>query len=116
MPSPRLVLCATLLCSATVSGLARGADGEQGSISGVVHSSDGQTPAAKADVHLLRRPDGAYILPVKTKMVRTNEKGEFRFNDVPVGSYKIWAETPKLTTLKKKLGGFQFKVETGKTT
>jgi len=66
---------------------------------------DGQSPAAGADVHLLRRPNGAYILPVTTQKVNTDAEGRFVFQDVTPGRYKVWAETPRLTTLKKKLGG-----------
>lgn len=74
-------------------------------VTGNVLLPDGKTPASGADVHLLAKSGGSYRLPVKTLTATTDQQGKFVLADVQPGSYKIWAETSKLTTLKKKLGG-----------
>ena len=73
-------------------------------VSGKVSLPDGQ-PASGADVHLLRSTGGSYSLPVKTRKVTSADDGKYVFEGVKPGRYKIWAETPQLTSLKKKLGG-----------
>jgi uncharacterized GH25 family protein/uncharacterized protein (DUF2141 family) len=83
-------------------------------VSGTILMPDGQTRAAGADVHLLRRStNGVYTLPVKTQKTSTNVDGEFQFSGVEPGQYKLWAETPKLTTLTKRLGGARVEVRDG---
>ncbi len=79
------------------------------SVDGSVLMPDG-SPAVGADVHLLHRGEGAYILPVKTTKVVTDKEGRFHFSTVKPGKYKVWAETPQLTSLKKKLGGYAFTI------
>ena len=84
---------------------------KRSTVSGKVLMPDGQTPAAEADVHLLRRSsNGVYSLPVKTQRTATDADGRFRLPEIDPGQYKLWAETPLLTTLKKRLGGARVEV------
>ena len=63
------------------------------------------SPAVKADVHLLRVSSGSYTLPVTTIKTTTDAEGNYEFTNVAIGKYKLWSETPQFTSLKKKLGG-----------
>ncbi len=102
---PFLCFCLVAVCSA----ISYGQQKELKVVVGSVALPDG-TPAENADVHLLRRSSGSYTLPVKTTKVVTDEKGTFEFRDVSPGKYKVWAETPRFTSLKKKLGGLELTV------
>ena len=109
---PVALIC--VLMTSTLGSMLRGEqnasdpsdpDARTSIVSGTVRMPDGQTAAIGADVHLLRRSDGAYTLPVKTQKTTTDQQGRFIFSQVQAGNYKVWAETSKLTTLEKKLGG-----------
>jgi hypothetical protein len=110
MTSFRFVMVLAFVACTLGDPLARGDESNADSaptflVDGSVVMPDGKSPAVGADVHLLRRSSGSYTLPVKTRKIQTDQQGKFSFKDVAPGRYKVWAETPLLTTLKKKLGG-----------
>lgn len=103
-----LLLFLASICCASAQDLGNSADAVA-SVQGVVMSEG--APAANVDVHLLRKPkEHFYRLPVRTQKVKTDARGRYVFADVAAGQYKVWAETSKFTSLKKKLGGEPIKV------
>ena len=73
-----------------------------------------QKPAVGSKVYLLKVNGGAYTLPTRPAVSETDSSGNYAFDDVKPGTYRIWAETTELTTLENKLEGKSVKVEADK--
>lgn len=56
----------------------------------VVHAATG-APAVDADVRLIKKPDGAFVLPLKPQRVRSDDRGEFAFTGLEQGTYLVYA-------------------------
>ncbi len=84
-------------------------DGVQ-EVHGTVQLPDGK-PAKGAKVHLFRTGDGAMTLPVKTETAETDLEGKYRYRNLAVGTYLLWAETDQLTSLNEKLRGTKIEIK-----
>ncbi len=62
-------------------------------------------PAIGANVYLIKRGEGAISLPMKPDVTISDDSGKFAFNEAQPGNYRIWAETPDLTSLDLKFKG-----------
>lgn len=79
---------------------------------GVVTDSDGAAVAG-ATVYLRKSPKGSVTLPVKVMERTTDPEGQFAFDELENGPYRVWAETDSQTSLQKKLGGLRLNVKAG---
>lgn len=66
-------------------------DSVHGTISGRVLHGETKMPLADVEVRLLPKPNGAWIFPLKPQRARSNAQGEYRFNDLPPGEYRVLA-------------------------
>ena len=84
-------------------GLTAEPTGPETRIFGQVVNHDDGKPVVGADVRLLRR--GTHTMPLKPIRTATNEIGEFEFNKVEPGQYKIWAFHGNLASRVERYGG-----------
>ena len=74
-----------------------------GKITGrVVHAADGR-PVPGADVRLLKR--GNYTEPLPTRRTTANDQGEFTFDAVAPGQYRVWSFHGNLASRKRMYQG-----------
>lgn len=82
---------------------------EKHRISGTVTLPDGR-PANMATVYLLSSVKGARTLPTHPNRTETDANGNYVFEDVQTGAYRLWAETNELTSLEEKLQGMKIEL------
>lgn len=63
----------------------------QGAASGRVLRADTKQPIADVEVRLVKKPDDYWTYPLKPTRVRSNAAGEYRFEDLPPGEYRVYA-------------------------
>lgn len=66
--------------------------------------------AADAAIYVLAIPEDSYTLPTHPLTSRTDEHGRFVLQGVEDGSYQVWAELGKYTSLEKQLRGVRIQV------
>ena len=80
-------------------------------VHGTVFDLDG-SPASKVEVYLLGDPpEGHFTLPTHPQTTTTDEKGEFRFQSVAPGSYRVWAESGNRFSNERALDGARVAIE-----
>jgi beta-lactamase regulating signal transducer with metallopeptidase domain len=79
-------------------------------VSGAITLPD-QKPVVGSRVYLLKVNGGSFTLPTQPGITETDGSGNYTFEGVKPGTYRIWAETSELTTLENKLEGKVIKVE-----
>lgn len=80
-----------------------------GKITGrVIHAADGQ-PVPGADVRLLKR--GSYTEPLPTQRATANDQGEFTFDAVAPGQYRVWSFHGNLASRTRMYNGQAVAVE-----
>ena len=84
-------------------------------VTGAVQKEDG-SPVGNATVYLAVVPSVYWTLPVGFETRQTDSNGKFVFDDVENGNYMVWAEGDGLTSLKKRLDGQTFSVNSDKET
>jgi beta-lactamase regulating signal transducer with metallopeptidase domain len=77
-------------------------------IGGLIQDPDG-VPLAGATVYLLKN-DGSSGLPKHAAKTKTDQKGRYRYENVSPGTYGLWAESGKFTSLKSKWKNRRFRV------
>ncbi|MHC4403385.1 MAG: carboxypeptidase regulatory-like domain-containing protein [Planctomycetota bacterium] len=87
------------------AGKERPADGR---VSGRVVMQSGGAPVPNADVRLLLQ--GRYVMPIDPLRTTANADGEFEFESVAPGEYRIWAFQGNLTSRDRVLRGTILKV------
>ena len=106
-----LVLLCAMLLSGSHELLGQNENSsEEHRVSGAITLPD-QKPAVASKVYLLEITGGAFTLPTQPGVTETDGSGNFAFEGVKPGTYRIWAETSDLTTLENKLEGKTIKVE-----
>src|SRR5579863_835397 len=85
-----------------------GANRVAGRISGRVVRDQGGAPVAGAEVTLLLPPAqrrDSYVWPLPVRNAQTDGQGNFSFENLPAGKYRVWANHEKLTSRRDTLRG-----------
>jgi hypothetical protein len=85
-----------------------------GKVTGRVVQAADSTPVAGADVRML--PRGKYPGQAPMRRANTNKNGEFTFNGMEPGEYRLWAYHGNLTSRTRMFQGEIAKVARGQTT
>ena len=70
----------------------------QGAATGRVLRADTKQPIAEVEVRLVKKPDDYWVYPLEPKRVKSNAAGEYRFEDLPPGEYRVYAFHDRLAS------------------